>query len=137
VLDDIGTVIIEPKQVKKLQLVGKKRFIYVKRCVKEIVPNNPDLESLAIKTQRADNLFESFQFLNSIQTRIKNLNLRISSTNYNAQHLLFEFTTDTYFHAKKYQHLFVGAEQAAKFLFELFGRQGNRKKKVEKPEESS
>ena len=134
VLDDIGAITIQPKQVKKLQLIGNKRQYYVKQCVKELVPNNPQLNNLVISAQRANDLFDSFMFLKSVQTRFKNLSLRISSTNYNAQHLLFEFATLTYSNAKRYKHLSVETEQAAKFLFELFGRHGNRKN-IAKPKE--
>jgi hypothetical protein len=131
VLDDIGTVVIEPKQVKKLQLVGNKRYAYVQRCVKEIAPNNPDLKSLTIDWQRAKNLFDSYEFLSSVQSRFNNLNHRVSSTNYNAQHLLYEYTTDIYFYAKMMRKHSVEAEKVVEYLFELFGRQGNRKKKSE------
>lgn len=126
-INDLGVVALDPKFVRKLQLINSKRMPYVQNTIKNFAPSYPNLTSQAIDPTRADELFEAMLILRELEVKVAEATDRFKDLNYNSQHLLYKYMADMYHTSKRYRSDLPGADVVYQHLNELFGRTGIRK----------
>ena len=120
----IGEVFIDPSEVNELNVVNNIRLPYVQRAVEEFSTNYPSLVSGRITAARAGNLLDSIIALRNIESRLNEFTDRVKDLNYNVGNILYNYTTDMYHNAQRYQGDVEGADIVEDYLKELFEGQG-------------
>jgi len=123
-LNAIATVTLSKEESDVLNGVDNIRLPFVQRTVMEFGPAYPSLVSRRITALRANNLFQTFIALRNIETHIKELADRAKDLSTNAEHLLYDYTTDMYNDSGRMRGDLEGAEVVYEYLKQLYAGQG-------------
>ncbi len=109
---------------KETPSISNERLPYVQDAVGNVLPTFPALASLSIPLARTNTLFQLFDFVRTLQPKLKEIDDRLTDLSINAETLVYESMRDSYNTAQRQEGRVPGADVLKAAIEPLFAQQG-------------